>query len=82
MSERAVGLRHLVGVLALFDGAALVLVGIHQLAHQPLRHGHPLLGTGVGDDPADREQLAPLRRNLDRHLIGGSADAPGPQERL
>ena len=36
VSERAVGLRHPVRILTLLDGAALVLVGIHQLAHQTL----------------------------------------------
>src|SRR5262249_37281485 len=54
---------------------AAVLRSVHQLARKAGRHG--LLGTGAcrRNQPADRKRLGALRADLDRDLVGRTADA-------
>src|SRR5690349_10374228 len=77
MRECFVGLRHAVDVVLPLPGAALLLVGVEDLGGEAL--GHRVLPTGAGelDQPADREGAGAAGRNLDRDLIGGTADAAG-----
>src|SRR5205807_3441943 len=77
MTEGLVGLRHLVGLFLAPNGAAGVVHRVHELARETI--GHRLAGAlarGL-DDPAHRERRAAVRSDLDRHLIGRAADAPG-----
>ena len=39
------------------------------------RHRHALAGGGGVDDPAEGQALLALKRNFDRHLVGGATDA-------
>src|SRR5712691_13036106 len=75
MRERAVGLRHAVRVLALLDGVSPVVRRVEQLGREPLRHRLLVAVARGRDQPAYAERLAPRRADLDRHLIGGAADA-------
>src|SRR6266702_2111998 len=77
VSERAVGVGHLVGVLASLDGGAQSVAGVQQLVHQSLGHGLLATGAGVADQPAQREGVRPARLDVDRHLVSGTADAAG-----
>ena len=77
MGEGPVGLGHLVGVLAALHGSAEPVGGIQDLVHEPLGHGLLAAGAGEADEPAHGQcGLAP-RFDLDRHLVGGAADATG-----
>src|SRR5581483_12330640 len=75
--ERAVGFRHLVGVLSLLDGVSPAIGCVEQLAREPLRHGLLIALARGRDDPADAERLTARLAHLDRHLVGGAADAAG-----
>src|SRR6266513_1176405 len=75
VSERLVGLRHLVRVLALLDRRAAVVGRVEQLGGELVRHralGPPPRGA---DDPAHRERRAPVGAYLDRHLVRRAAHA-------
>src|SRR2546428_11999454 len=77
MTEGLVGLRHLVGLFLAPNGAAGVVHRVHELSRVPL--GHRLSGALARslDDPAHGERGAPVRADLDRHLIGRTADPAG-----
>ncbi len=62
-------------VFALLHGIAAVVRGVHQLGRQTGVHRVLRTATGGGDQPADRERLGALRTNLDRNLVGRTADA-------
>src|ERR1044072_4228577 len=72
--EGAVGLRHLVHVLAPLDRGAGPVGGVHDLGDEAL--GHRVLATRAREvhEPAHRERRAALRLELDRHLGGGAAE--------
>src|SRR5436189_255611 len=76
VSERLVGLRHLVRVLALLHGGAAVVRGVEQLGGKLL--GHRALGTAPGgaDDPPHRQRRPSIGTHLDRHLVGRAALLP------
>nr|AHE14890.1 hypothetical protein asmbl_2 [uncultured bacterium] len=73
--EGLVRLGHLVGVLAALDRGTQTVAGVEQLVHQAL--GHRLLPTGpaVLDQPAETEGGAAGGADLDRDLVGRTADA-------
>src|SRR5258708_33076939 len=75
MGERLVGVGHLVGVFALLHGIAAAIEGIHQLGRELLGHAVARAVARGLDDPANGERLTSLRTDLDRHLVGGAADA-------
>src|SRR3954464_14721731 len=77
MREGLVGLGHPVDVFLALERAALILLGIGELAGQPL--GHRLLATRARelDEPADGEGAGPAGRHLYRDLVGGAADTAG-----
>src|SRR6185295_16743411 len=74
MCECLVRFGHLVCVLTAFDARAQAVAGVQQLVHQTL--GHRLLAAlaGVTHQPAERQRRASTGLDLDRHLIGGTAD--------
>src|SRR5689334_980370 len=74
MRERLVRLRHAVDVVLPLPGAALLLVGVEDLAGETL--GHRVLAAGAGelDEPANGEGAGAPRGHLDRDLVGGAAD--------
>src|SRR5216117_410898 len=76
VSERLVGLRHLVRVLTLLHGGATVVRGVEQLGGELL--GHRALGTAPrgADDPPHRQRRPSVGTHLDRHLVGRAADPP------
>src|SRR6478672_9902537 len=75
--EGLVRLGHLVGVLAALDCSAEAVGGVEDLVHEPL--GHRLLTTltRVADHPAQGQGRGAVRLDLDRHLVGRTADAAG-----
>src|SRR6478735_3736395 len=77
VGEGLVGLGHLVGVLALLHSGTEAVGGVEDLVHEAL--GHRLLATvsGVAHEPTQGERGAPAGLDLDRHLVGGAADATG-----
>src|SRR5918994_1126162 len=70
-----VGLGHLVHVFLALHRAADAVVGIDELAGQPLGHRALTALAGVPDDPADRERVGAPGAHLDRYLVGGATDA-------
>src|SRR6188508_165006 len=72
--ECLVRLGHLVHVLAPLDRGARALRGVHDLPDQAVGHGVLASRTAVVDEPPQRQRRAPVGANLDRHLIGGTAD--------
>src|SRR5215813_15468199 len=75
MGERLVGVGHLVGVFALLDGVAASIEGVEQLGGELLGHAVARAVARGLDDPADGERLTAFGTDLDRHLVGGTADA-------
>src|SRR5256886_15055454 len=69
MTEGLVGLRHLVGLFLAPNGAAGVVHRVHELSREPLGHRLSRALAGGLDDPAHGERGAPVRADLDRHLI-------------
>ncbi|EDP62462.1 30S ribosomal protein S7 [alpha proteobacterium BAL199] len=78
MRKRLIGVRHPVGVFALLHGSAATVRCVDQLSREPFGHG--LLGALARciDQPADGQRLSAFRPNLNRHLIGGTANAARP----
>src|SRR5687768_11681808 len=77
MAEGLVGLRHLVGVLAPLDGGAQAVHGIDELGRELLAHALAAAFAGGLDEPAHAERQPAIASDLDRHLVGGAADAAG-----
>src|SRR4051794_38318525 len=77
VGEGLVGLGHLVGVLTLLHRGTEAVGGVEDLVHQAL--GHRLLTTitRVPDQPAQRQRGATCSLDLDRDLVGRTADAAG-----
>src|SRR6476620_11689526 len=75
--EGAVGLGHLVGVLATLHRGTQAVGGVEDLVHEAL--GHRLLATlaRVADHPAQREGRGAVGLDLDRDLVGRTADTAG-----
>src|SRR3989344_4723820 len=78
VAEGPVGLGHLVGVLALLHRGAAVVRGVEQFGGQLLGHGVFAAVAGGVDQPADGQGAATVGTDLDRHLVGGAADATRP----
>src|SRR5689334_21985925 len=74
VGEGLVGFRHFVRVFALLDRATLVLRSRQQLVGELLGEGVVRALTRVKNDPANRECVATVGANLDRHLVVGAAD--------
>src|SRR6185295_9140708 len=74
--EGFVGLRHPMRVLLLLDRATAAVGAVQDLAGHPLDHGLLRTSSRVLHDPAHREGDAAWWTDLDRHLIGGTPDAP------
>ena len=77
VSEGPVGLGHLVSVLATLDSGAETVGRVQDLVHQTLGHGVLTAGAGVADQPAQRESGGTTGLDLDRDLVGRTADAAG-----
>src|SRR6478735_7947972 len=75
VSEGAVRLGHLVGIVALLDCIPLPDRSFLELAGERLDERDVLASEGVIDDPAHRESELAGRRNFHRHLVGGTTDA-------
>src|SRR6478735_8543651 len=75
MAERAVRFGHAVRVFALLHGIAAVLRRVHEFARKASRHRLLRARASRRDQPADGERLSALGTDLDRHLIGRTADA-------
>src|SRR4051794_20826267 len=73
--EGAVGLRHLVRVLAALDRGAEAVRRVEDLVGEALGHRLLAAGLGVAGQPAQREGVRAVRLDLDRHLVGGATDA-------
>src|SRR3954451_6032804 len=82
VSERLVGLGHLVHVLTTLHRSTETVARVEDLICQSQRHR--LLSTlpAVADEPADGESGRPARTHLDRHLIRGAADPARPHLEL
>src|SRR3990170_118894 len=76
MREGLVGLGHAVHVLALLHRVAAFLGGVHQLIRQTRAHGLACPVARRLGEPAHGERGLAAGAYLDRHLIGGAADAP------
>src|SRR5690606_3573353 len=72
--EGAVGLGHLVGVLAALDRRPQAVAGVQQLVHQPLHHRLLAALPGVLDQPAQPQGGGTGRPDLHRDLVGGATD--------
>src|SRR6478672_12436826 len=75
--EGLVGLGHLVRVLATLHRGAETVAGVEDLVHEALGHGLLTALPRVADEPAQGESRGPVRLDLDRHLVGRTADATG-----
>src|SRR6185295_8135137 len=54
---------------------AAAVESIHEFARKALLHGVLATLAGGLDEPADGESLLAVGADLDRHLVGGAADA-------
>src|SRR6516225_7194633 len=77
MRERAVGLRHPVHVFTLLDGVPPVVRCVQELRREPLGHRLLIALARSRNQPADPQSLPANRANLDRNLVGRTADAAG-----
>src|SRR5699024_2161138 len=75
VSEGPAGLGHLVGVLATLDRGAVA--GGQDRVHPARGHGVLATRAGVADQPAQRQRGGAAGLDLDRHLVGRTADAAG-----
>ena len=76
--EGLVGLRHAVRVFTLLDRRAALVCGVEQLARQAFSHRVFRPRTRAVDQPPDRQSLGRVRTDLDRNLVGRTADAARP----
>src|SRR6266516_2455530 len=77
VAEGLVGLCHAVRVLAALDRRAHAVAGIDQLEGELLGHAAAVALAGGVDQPAHAQRDAPIGADLDRDLVGGTADALG-----
>src|SRR3954469_16898611 len=77
MSKGLIGLCHAVNIVLALPRGSLLLSSVKDLARKPLGHRVLAAVTRVVDHPADRQGAGTTGGNLDRHLIGGTADAAG-----
>ncbi len=75
MRERLVRFCHAVDVVLLLHRSAASVGRIHKFADKAVFHGLLASVAGVQNDPSDRERVAAVTRNFERHLIGRTADA-------
>src|SRR6185312_6852300 len=75
--EGLVRLGHLVGVLAALDRGTEAVGGVEDLVHEALGHGLLTPLARVADQPAQRQRRRAVRLDLDRNLVGRTADAAG-----
>src|SRR4051794_34941918 len=73
--EGLVRLGHLVGVLAALDRGTQTVAGVQQLVHEALGHRLLAAGAAVLDQPAQAQRGAARGADLDRDLVGRTADA-------
>ena len=74
MRERLVRFRHAVDVVLLLHRSAAAVDRIEQLADEPVFHHFLTAVPRVHHDPADRESGCGGPRDLERHLVGSTAD--------
>ena len=77
MSEGAVSLSHLVGILAALHGSAEAVGGIQDLVGETLDHGVLATLAGESHHPTQCQGVGTVRANLDRHLVGSATHAAG-----
>lgn len=75
VGESLVGLCHLLGVVALLDRGAFVVVGGHELDSETLVHRLAFSAAGGVDDPSEGKVLLALWANFAGNLIVGSSNA-------
>src|SRR5579875_1735842 len=75
VSERPVRLGHLVRVLAALHRGAEAVRRVEDLVREPVRNRLLAAGLRVAREPAQRERVGAVRLDLDRHLVGRTADA-------
>src|ERR1700753_4252763 len=76
VGKSLVGFGHSMNVVLFLNRATPEVGRVVQFVRQLLRHALLRTGTGVNQDPADRQAGAPVIGHLDRHLIVRAADAP------
>src|SRR3989337_2569552 len=74
MSERLVGLGHLVRVFFLLYRSALAVRGVYYLGGEFILHALPRPVVRVSYEPPKRQRELPVRSDLYRHLIRRAAD--------
>src|SRR5665213_353460 len=75
MREGFVRIGHAVRVFPFLDRDAAIVGGVEQFARKAFFHRVFRAPARARNQPADRQRLAAVGANLDRHLIGGAADA-------
>src|SRR6476469_8084165 len=75
--EGLVGLGHLVGVLATLHRGTEAVGRVEDLVHAALGHGLLTTLTRVADHPAQGQRGRAVGLDLDRHLVGRTADTAG-----
>src|SRR5947209_6964212 len=77
MAESLVRLSHTMGVFFSLHGPAGVVAGVEELVRQLLGHAPTATLPREPYQPPTGERQPAVRPDLDRHLVGGAADAPG-----
>src|SRR5699024_4071164 len=73
----AVGLGHLVGVVATLDGSAEAVGGVEGLVRESVDHRALAALAGAHEQPAQGEGVAAARADLNRDLVCRAADSAG-----
>src|SRR6056300_634452 len=74
MSESTVGLRHLVSLVPLTDHHTLIGAGVLNFVSQSYVHRSAPLAASCIHDPAHGKRLLAIKRYLERHLVGCTAN--------
>jgi hypothetical protein len=77
MCESLIGIRHSVGIFALFDGCAGAVSGIQDLSCQPLGHRLSASFARVSDHPSEGQGSSAIRSDVHWDLVGLAADTSG-----
>ena len=77
MRKCFIGLGHFVDLIAFANGISLSLIRFEDFCRQSFLHRDAFAGIGKINQPAQGERELTVRRDFERNLVSGAADAAG-----